>query len=254
MKVIPDINQILIGAIGDNGAMGASLTEMDFIKKDSVTLDFPELEKNPLYDGKSDDPFELIQNHPENLKTIKFNTNVDFVTQLQLGDWTARSGGGANAPILTDTTNYKSIRLISNAHEGEQTYIDVRKANLELRPTGSFTKKGDMILEGIISIVSPRDASNDPVVPVEWYPTAASGRVATPVISQDGNSVSATCSTDGATIYYTINGLDPLDTDYRTQYTTAVTITANVLFRAAAIKTGSLDSHYAQKVCEFTPA
>jgi hypothetical protein len=131
-------------------------------------------------------------------------------------------------------------------------YIDIRKGNLTGRPTGKFTKKGELIHEYTVSILSPRDASNDPVIPFEFYSDAASGRVATPVISQDGNDVSVSCATGGATIYYTTNGLDPLNSDYRTEYSSAVTITGDVLFRAAAIKADTLDSYYASKVCEYS--
>jgi hypothetical protein len=252
MDLFVDINQVLIGAIGDNGAMGSSLTEMDFVKKDGTELSFPELEENALYDGKSDDPFELIQNHPETLKQIKFYTHVDFETQLQLVGYGDRAVNGVEGPTLTPTTNYKSVRLITNAHDGKIWYIDIRKGNLTIRPTGKFTKKNELIFECIVSILSPRDASNDPVIPFEFYSAAASGRVATPTITQSGNDVSVACATDGATIYYTINGLDPLDADYGNEYSSAVTITGDVLFRAAASKSGSLDSYYAQKVCEYS--
>ena len=250
MNVIPDIYSVSIGACGDNGAMGSSLTELIYVKKGSVELDFPELEETGVWDGKSDDPFEIIRNHPETLKSIKFVTTANIVSNMQLAGGTARSGGGLDYTILSDTTNYKSVQLITNAFQGEQMYIDIRRGSLQIRPTGTFTRAGELLVEVMITVASPRDASDEPLVPVEIYAQAASGRVATPIISQDGNDVTITCSTDGATIKYTINGLDPAE--YGATYSSAVTITGNVLVRAYATKDGVLDSHYAQAVAEYS--
>lgn len=256
MNVIPNINSVLIGACGADGAMGSSLTELIYVKKDSVTIDFPEREKTGIYDGKSDDPFTIIRNAPETLKNMKFMTTRYALATLQLDGWTSDSGN-ADAPILSETTNEKSVRFISNAFQGEVLYIDIPRADLEIRPTGTFTNKGELLFEVTVSVISPRDGSDEPLAPVSFDITAADGRVATPVISQDGNNITITCATSGATIVYTINGLNPLALDsgsarYGTEYSTTFAITGDCQVRAGAYKTDLLDSHLASLVAEYT--
>lgn len=58
--------------------------------------------------------------------------------------------------------------------------------------------------------------------------------VANPVITQSGSSVTITCGTDGATIYYTTDGSEP--TSSSTAYSAAITIDNPCTVRAIAIK------------------
>ena len=70
--------------------------------------------------------------------------------------------------------------------------------------------------------------------------------VETPVFSvasgavTSGTSVSITCATEGAKIYYTTDGTEP--TASSKEYTTAISITADVTIKAIAIKSGMNDS------------
>ena len=58
--------------------------------------------------------------------------------------------------------------------------------------------------------------------------------VANPVITQAGSSVTITCGTDGANIYYTTDGSEPTSTS--TSYSTAISIDNPCTVRAIAIK------------------
>ena len=70
--------------------------------------------------------------------------------------------------------------------------------------------------------------------------------VATPVFSiasgavESGTSVTITCSTEGAKIYYTTDGTEP--TASSTEYTEAIIITEAVTVKAIAVKSGMKDS------------
>ncbi|MDY5123065.1 MAG: chitobiase/beta-hexosaminidase C-terminal domain-containing protein [Treponema sp.] len=55
-----------------------------------------------------------------------------------------------------------------------------------------------------------------------------------------GTSVTISCATEGAKIYYTTDGSEP--TASSTEYTTAISITADVTIKAIAIKSGMNDS------------
>lgn len=60
--------------------------------------------------------------------------------------------------------------------------------------------------------------------------------IATPVITLTGNSVTITCDTTGATIYYTLDGSTP--TSSSTQYSAAFTLDSSCTIKAIAIKGG----------------
>lgn len=60
--------------------------------------------------------------------------------------------------------------------------------------------------------------------------------IATPVIALTGNSVTITCATTGATIYYTLDGSTP--TSSSSQYSSAFTLDSSCTIKAIAIKGG----------------
>ena len=85
-------------------------------------------------------------------------------------------------------------------------------------------------------------STDEPVMP----PVSGKQTVATPEFSvaegavDSGTSVTITCATDGAKIYYTTDGNDP--TAESTEYTTAISVTAAVTLKAIAVKSGMNDS------------
>ena len=81
--------------------------------------------------------------------------------------------------------------------------------------------------------------------------------VATPAITPNGgelkygnNTVSIACDTDGATIYYTIDGTEP--TTSSTKYTGAFTLSSNATVKAIAVKTGWDNSSVASASFTYT--
>jgi hypothetical protein len=74
-------------------------------------------------------------------------------------------------------------------------------------------------------------------------------RVADPVITCADNSVTMSCDTASATIYYTDDGTTP--TAESTAYSDAITITETTTFKAIAVKEGSADSNVVTEECEY---
>ena len=81
--------------------------------------------------------------------------------------------------------------------------------------------------------------------------------VATPAITPNGgelkygnNTVSIACDTDGATIYYTIDGTEP--TTSSTKYTGAFTLSSNATVKAIAVKSGWNNSSVASASFTYT--
>ena len=74
-------------------------------------------------------------------------------------------------------------------------------------------------------------------------------RVADPEISCTSNTVTMTCDTASATIYYTTDGTTP--TAESTAYSDAIEITETTTFKAIAIKADMADSHVVTEECEY---
>ena len=94
---------------------------------------------------------------------------------------------------------------------------------------------------------------DDPVMP----PVSGKQTVATPVFSvasgavNSGTSVTISCATDGAKIYYTTDGTEP--TASSTEYTAAISITEAVTLKAIAVKDGMNDSAVASASYTIKP-
>lgn len=73
--------------------------------------------------------------------------------------------------------------------------------------------------------------------------------VATPVISQEGNTITISCATDGASIYYTLDNQSI--TPPNTLYSTPFEITEDCTVKAIAVKDGWNDSAEASEVVTY---
>ena len=93
-----------------------------------------------------------------------------------------------------------------------------------------------------LGMIGCSSSSDDPIMP----PVSGKQTVATPEFSvasgavNSGTSVTITCSTDGAKIYYTKDGTEP--TASSTEYTAAIRVTEAVTFKAIAVKSGMNES------------
>jgi len=92
--------------------------------------------------------------------------------------------------------------------------------------------------------------------PIVWMPSAAVSVVSTPVISPAAGShinyvsITMTCATADAKIYYTTDGSTPDATD--TEYTAAFTVTASATVKAIGIKAALTDSAVASSAFVIT--
>ena len=75
-------------------------------------------------------------------------------------------------------------------------------------------------------------------------------KVATPEISCESNTVSISCSTRNAVIYYTTDGSDPSSSN-GSSYTEPFAISSTVYVRAIAVRSGLEDSDVAEQSCFY---
>ena len=132
---------------------------------------------------------------------------------------------------------------ITCATEGAKIYYTTD----ETEPTASSTEYTEAIsLTKAVTLkaIAIKDGMNDSAVASASY--TIKGTVATPAFSvasgtvDSGTSVTITCATVGAKIYYTTDGNDP--TAKSTAYTEAISLTKAVTLKAIAVKDGMNDS------------
>ncbi len=114
----------------------------------------------------------------------------------------------------------------------------------------NFTYSGPNALDG--------ETSNDDAAipfPIKTYTAEASSTVATPVISPNSGDyfdpidVSMTCSTAGATIYYTTDGSDPDESS--TTYSGSFVVNTTTTVKARAYESSMTESNIATKTYTF---
>ena len=132
---------------------------------------------------------------------------------------------------------------ITCATEGAKIYYTTDGTE----PTAESTEYTDAIsvTEAVtLKAIAVKSGMNDSAVASASY--TIKGTVATPEFSvasgavNSGTSVTITCSTEGAKIYYTTDGNEP--TASSTEYTAAISVTEAVTLKAIAVKDGMNNS------------
>jgi hypothetical protein len=137
--------------------------------------------------------------------------------------------------------------------------LDKTSATIDEDGNAKFTMTGELLGEAYLTI---KVAETDVVETTKVTVVESGNTVATPLPSlNDGTLVPTgvklelTSETEGATIYYTLDGSCPCDEGTRIEYTEPITITADISINAMAVKDGMLDSEigtYTFKVTDKT--
>lgn len=193
--------------------------------------------------------------------TYSVYNNLNEITSLS--GVTATDGGTVSATVLT------AEELLANPAKYESMLVKIEGATVTTAFTtsnrnGVIEKDGSTInLYNAVSGTTFDDMIEGNTVNVTGYPgyykttfqvnvyeggIVADGEttvVADPVISPESQTFSEsftatiTCATEGATIYYTLDGTDPTTSDTKQAYTEAITIpTATTTLKAYAEKDG----------------
>ena len=159
----------------------------------------------------------------------------------------ANHTGTATTWTKTATTHketYDCCKAVKTA-EADHTFGEWKSNN-------DATTKADGTKTRTCSVCSYAETVTDAGTKIEIVATPAFS-IATGAVDS-GTTVAITCATTGAKIYYTKDGTEPTTTS--TEYTSAISITANVTIKAIAVKNGMGDSavasaFYALKIPDF---
>ena len=148
-------------------------------------------------------------------------------------------------PVITDSDNTVTITcetedaVIYYTTDGTDPTAESTKYEAAFPVTASVTVKA----------IATKEGYTDSEVASAEVEYVAPGTVGTPKITQDGNTVTITCATTGATIYYTTDGSAP--TTASTKYTAAITLTKDITIKAFAVKAECTDSAVATQSCTY---
>ena len=145
--------------------------------------------------------------------------------------------------VASGAVNSGTEVTITCATEGAKIYYTTDGSE----PTASsteYTAAISVTTAVTLKAIAVKSGMNDSAVASVSY--TIKGTVATPAFSvasgevDSGTTVTITCSTEGAKIYYTTDGSEP--TASSTEYTAAISVTAAVTLKAIAVKSGMNDS------------
>lgn len=203
-------------------------------------------ETNAYYIGQSGGANNSIQlrstNNNSGIVVWKSSGYVKSVTVT----WNSNTANGRTLDIYGKNTAYEATtELYDSAKQGTKVGSVVKGTST----TYTFTENYKYI-----GIRSNNSAMYLDEIEIEWGTEAFMETVATPSISFDSSTkqVSISCATEGATIYYTINGNDPTTNDK--VYTGVIQLVSGDSFtvKAIAVKEGMINSAIASKAVAYS--
>lgn len=236
------LSQILVGDIAQDGGMGQSLAQLGYTKADSCTFEQDDPEVTDFNAEEVDDPVISISKAGK----INFNfelMNPDVAVMVDLfGGSKDESTDTWNAPEKMPTIE-KSVTIIPD--QGFKFLIPRMKIVAKIN--GGFSNTGMMTIAVSGTVLQPTKAGVSKLTLTAL--TDGDTKVATPTFTPttwaSGTTLSVTLATatNGATIYYTTDGSTP--TSASTEYSSAITLSADATIKAIAIKEGMTASDVA---------
>lgn len=182
-------------------------------------------------------------------------TNNDNVQMFILEDGTASGSFAFWADNGDDASKYMYAASSSANNLKFQETLDANASFVAalVNGLGNLTAQGSnthKIVQWNNLFNCYTEASYNSISIYKYYGAwAGSTTCAAPVISQEGTTVSITCTTPGATIYYTTNGDDPNPSNSEQKYTHAFSIASAVTVKAIAVKSHYTNSSISSQAC-----
>ena len=195
----------------------------------------------------------------ESIQLRSNNSNSGIITTASGGTltnvtvtWNENTAEGRTLQVYGSHTAYTSpTELYSAETFGELLGTIVKGESEELAITGSYEYLGLRSASGAMYLTE---------IDITWNSEGGTPQetVATPTFNPEAGtysetvSVTISCATEGATIYYTLDGSNPMEDG--TVYTSAINITETTTVKAFAMKEGYLNSGVASATYTISEA
>ena len=194
---------------------------------------------NAYYKGNSGGQYNSVQlrtnNNNSGIITWKSSGYVKSITVT----WNSNNSNGRTLDIYGKNTAYEETAELYDAdNQGNKV------GSIVYGTSTTYTFDANYKYVGIRSSNGAVYLDNISIV---WGTDAFQETVATPSISCNNNVVSISCDTEGASIYYTLDGTDPTTTS--TQYTLPLTLVSgdDYIVKAIAVKSNFNNSQIVTK-------
>ena len=193
-----------------------------------------------IYAGQSAGSYDAIQLRSNNSNSGIITTASGGTLSSVTVVWNSNTANGRTLNVYGSHSPYNSpTELYNDETDGELLGTIVKGESEELVISGSFE---------YIGLRSANSAMYLDEIDITWTTggTPPQETVATPTFNPESGtyseplSVTISCATEGATIYYTTDGSTPSESS--TEYTTALSITETTTVKAIATKDGYLNS------------
>ena len=195
----------------------------------------------------------------ESIQLRSNNSNSGIITTASGGTltnvtvtWNESTTDGRTLQVYGSHTAYTSpTELYSTETSGELLGTIVKGTSEELAITGSYEYLGLRSASGAMYLTE---------IDITWDTEGGTPQetVATPTFTPEAGtyseaiSVTISCATEGATLYYTLDGSNPMEDG--TVYTSAINITETTTVKAFAMKEGYLNSGVASATYTISEA
>lgn len=189
------------------------------------------------------------------------NTSVQLRSTSPSGIVSTTSGGKITKVVVAWNSNAANGRTLdiygsNTAYSGSPASSALYSASTSGTKLGSIVKgtSTELVISGnykFIGLRSNNGAMYIDDIAITWDTAPEIETVASPSITVSNNSVSITCATEGASIYYTIDNSTP--TSSSTKYSSPIILNEgdSYTIKAIAIKQGYNDSEVVQKSVEY---
>ena len=192
-----------------------------------------------VYAGQSAGGYESIQLRSNNSNSgIITTASGGTVTNVTI-TWNENTADGRTLNVYGCHSAYTSPTALYDETQGTLLGTIVKGTNIELEITDSYEYLGLRSASGAMYLQE---------INITWNTEGGTPQetVATPTFNPQGGtyseavSVTISCATEGATLYYTTDGSNPAEDGI--EYTSAINISETTTVKAIAMKEGYLDS------------
>jgi len=159
------VTSVSIGDTGANGAMGATLAEVENLVLDSVVLS---KDANDIFDLEVEDADAPILSVIAKAGSFMFTfgTNDMKKENLSLAFGGTESSEKWSAPV-SETVKEQSIKIITRSVDGYHRVIDIPRAMLSTTLNGELKRGTAAAILFECKALAPIDGSGDPISPIQ---------------------------------------------------------------------------------------